>query len=261
MIPQRRFGFSLGLVMALAIVCISVFPSSAKATNVVLNPSFEIGAASLVGCPAGLIGTCSAEGNVFGNCCNPDSTTIPDWTISAFTQAAGVFVPAAGNALLPLPDGSTAVAYTSGGSLSQTLGATVVDGDTYTLTAWIAPSYNQFVQSASEFIGLGGFGSGSEVASATGSTSGAWTQVSVTWVAGADASVSGQDPAGKPLTIILFNQGGAGVAYFDDICLTVNGGTCGATNTDAATVPEPGSLFLLGGGILGLAKMARRRRS
>ena len=143
---QRISGFSLGLVAAVVLVCASFFPATASATNIVLNPSFEIGSGSLPNsCGAG----CSYSLNG-GSSPNPDSTTIPDWTISSFTLGAGVYVPNFATGLTPVPDGS-AVAFTSGGEIYQGVG-TVVDGDTYTLTAWIAnggptSSYNKFVPS------------------------------------------------------------------------------------------------------------------
>src|SRR5271165_3501863 len=165
------------LAWAFAIICASVLPGTARADpDLLLNPSFEIGSGSLpISCGAGCSYSLSSTG------ATPDTTTIPDWTISAFTQGAGVEVPG-GTALEPVPDG-VADAFTSGGSIYQTVGVTVVAGDSYTLTAWIAnyggPGYNPSVQSAYVYdTTMALFG-----ASATGVTEGDWTQVSGTWTA------------------------------------------------------------------------------
>src|ERR1700722_19902114 len=177
----------LGAATALfSAICVLCLPGSGRA-NLLLNPSFETGAGSLPN-SCGADCTYSAEGNAYGNCCNNDSTTIPDWTISAFTQGAGVIAPgtsALGSPygyLSPLPDGNAA-AYTSGGSIFQTIAPTVVAGDTYTLSAWIAPAYNQCVQSAYGFGYDTGLGQTLLDTSATGLTSGDWTQVSGSFTA------------------------------------------------------------------------------
>ena len=232
----------VGLLTGLFFLCALFSLRTARADNFLLNPSFETHGTLTYSCGAGC--SYSAEGNSYGNCCATDSTTIPNWTISAFTQAAGVEVPG-GTALEPLPDG-LAAAFTSGGSISQTVSETMVAGDTYTLYAWVANysggTYNMFVQSASVY------GSSSTLfgASATGVTEGIWTQLSGTFTAPSSDS-------GDPMTVILFNQGGAGQAQFDDVCLTNT--TC---SSDPSPVPEPNSIFLLLTAVVGVAFKLRR---
>jgi hypothetical protein len=228
----------LSFCAVLGIICALFLPVSASA-NFVINPSFEIGAGSLpYSCGTGC--SYSEGGNAVGNCCSNDSTTIPDWTISMFTQAAGEYVPG-GTVLEPVPDGIS-VAYTSGGTISQTIAPTVVVGDTYVLTGWITDAN---VENVSLYIGNGGFGSGNVYASTTGTTEGAWTEVSLTWTA--PPSPFGASIAGDPITVMLFNQGGAGSQEFDDVSLT--------------TIPEPASLPLLVGGLGFLGYMRRRKRA
>src|ERR1022692_4319390 len=104
----------LKYIAAIITAALVMLPLTAGATpNLVLNPSFEIGSGSLpYSCGTGC--SYSGGGNNFGNCCSVDTTTIPDWSISAFTQQAGVQVPG-GAPLKPVPNG-VAEAYTSGGS-------------------------------------------------------------------------------------------------------------------------------------------------
>jgi hypothetical protein len=177
----------------------------------VLNPSFEIGSGSLpnscgTGCSYSAASTVATY----------NTTTIPDWAISPFTIQAGVLVPSSDSLygyLLPVPNG-VAVAYTTGGTISQTLSPTVVVGRTYALTAWITDAN---VENVSLYIGTGGFGSEQIYATPTGLTSGVWEEVGLTYVG--LASYEGVSTAGEPITAILFNQGGAGSQYFDAVNL------------------------------------------
>jgi hypothetical protein len=113
--------------VALAVTAIagtSLIANSANASSItVLNPSFEVP-------PPG--GFPLPNTNCAPGCSYSEPGPIPDWTTVGDT---GLFQP--GNPLNTtyfntLPDGPT-VAYTNGGSVSQTVGTTTVAGDTYTL--------------------------------------------------------------------------------------------------------------------------------
>ena len=241
----------LGAAITALTITVGLVAFTNTASANVLNPSFEIGSASLPNsCGAG----CSYS--VSGTGASPDTTTIPDWTISPFTQGAGVYVPNAATGLTPVPDGS-AVAFTSGGSISQDTGLQVIDGHTYTLTAWIAPSYNKFVQAAEEYIGITGVGTGPISASATGLTLGEWTQVSLSWTA--TNPLNGANPQGQEIYIVLFNQGGAGQAQFDDISFADASAASGGSDVSATPLPAALPLFAGGLGVIGLIARGRKR--
>jgi hypothetical protein len=202
------------VLVGVSVICASFLPGAASAS--LLNPSFEIGAPSSV----------SNTGATY------NTTGIPDWTLSEFTLTAGEY-PATGgfSALSPVPNG-TYFAYTSGGSIFQTVG-TVVAGTTYTLTAWIA-YYNQFVQTAYLYDN----GTPVLAASATGTTNGVWTLVS-----GSYTPTSG---TGDPLTILLFANGEGGA--FDEIGLT------------GLPTPLPASWTMMLAGLAGFGFFAVYRR-
>jgi len=95
--------------------------ANADVSIFVANPSFETmpGGGLPYGCGTG---------------CSYSVGTIPDWVTSG---SEGQFQPGSSSGNFAyfnyVPDGVT-VAYSNGGTISQTVGSTVVAGDTYTLT-------------------------------------------------------------------------------------------------------------------------------
>jgi hypothetical protein len=221
---------------------------TAKAdVNLVQNPLFSIQPSG--GLPYSCGATCSYDlgGNDVGNCCVNDSTTIPDWSISAFTQGAGEEIPGS-VAPAPLPGGVTTDAFTSGGSISQSLGTTVI-GTTYNFSAWVTDTgFNG--ESTSLYVGNGGFPSSQYYAKATAmTTANGWTLLSGTYTA----------TTTQPLTVILFNQGGDGQQYFADVCVTT-GANCTSSSSSSAA-PEPGYYAVVFGlGFLMVAVRVRRAK-
>ena len=248
----------IGAGLLTAFVCASVSLGTARAENFLLNPSFEMGAAALTTpCGGGGTGcTWSVGGEQGGpypfDVFSPDTTTIPDWAISTNTYQGGVIELTSGgtsaySSLYPPPDGS-AFAYTTGGSIYQTVSETMVAGDTYTLTAWVAnlsQGYNQFVESV--YVESGGFGGPAVFGSSTVVTTvGQWTELTGSFLAPSADS-------GDSMTVVLFNQGGSGTSFFDNVCLTNT--TCAAVSP----IPEPTSILLLLTVVAGLAFISRRR--
>jgi len=130
-------------------------------------------------------------------------------------------------------DGRTS-AYSNGGAISQQVGATVQDGLIYTLTLEIGRRNDvAFAGSADLLVGGRRF-------MATGATPrpGHWSTFTATFV-GTSAN------AGDSITIQLNSSGVQG--NFDSVKLT------------ASPVPEPGTLSMLGVGLIGLAGLVRRR--
>jgi hypothetical protein len=166
--------------------------------------------------------------------------SIPGWTITG--GVAGSWQPTAVSFPLPLPDGIT-VAYSNGGIISQTLTSSLIPDTTYVLS----------VDVGHRLDGPNGFATNYTIALYAGSTllaslppgtsngiipMGTFADETLTFTTGATV-------ASGDLSIVLSSAGPQ--ADFDNVRLT------------ASTVPEPGSLSLLAGG-LGLLLYARRRR-
>src|ERR1700677_629035 len=120
---MRKNLVATTLSVGISIACASFLPDSGRATELLLNGSFET-----TGTLSNSCGTdCSYSSGAPG--AGTDSSTIPDWRINNFSTA-GV---EAGSGTNPLAEDGVAFAYISSGTIQQTIAATVVVGDTYTL--------------------------------------------------------------------------------------------------------------------------------
>jgi hypothetical protein len=187
----------------------------------VLNPSFEIidaGGLPNGGCGAG---------------CAYNVAEVPDWAGGEGSFQPG---PSSGNFAYfnYIPDGVT-VAYSNGAGFSQTVAATAVAGDTYTLTVDLG--YRKDIgDPGSIALQIGGntiVGTG-----AAPQGSGDWS----TWTASYTATAA---DAGAPITILLV--GGGSQSDFDNVNLT------------AAPEASTWALMLAGFGGIGAALRSRRR--
>jgi hypothetical protein len=205
--PMGIFKFSAAMATA-AMACVSLAPNRASATAItVLNPSFEQPAPPYAYPFPG--GTYSIGG-------------ITDWT-----GAGGQFgQQTAGDLYSYLPDG-VAFAYTNGGSISQTVGATAIAGDTYTLTVDVGTRSDGYNGPVIVDLIVDGI-----VTAALGSyaPSGTWSP----WTATFTASAA---DAGGSIAIDLISNGGP-QADFDNVQL----------NSTAA--PLPATLPLLASSLL-----------
>jgi hypothetical protein len=236
-VKSQKF-VALGLALAGAVVLVA--PARAVPVTIV-NPSFE----------------------------NPDFVTpgsfstnvITGWTGSA--SSYGVYVPTntqypSGNNGLPgasqfVPDGDQA-AYTAGTlSISQVLSATLLNDTVYTLGIWIGDRNDASNPMTNLHVELR---AGSNIlASLTPSplpADGFWKHYDVGYTSGAN------DPfAGQALSIWIFDDaGGNGQANFDLVTLDATAVT--TTETPRADVPEPMTIALFGGALIGLAAVRRR---
>ena len=169
------------------------------------------------------------------------------WTFAGGAQ--GFFNPSLGETFSPgfgygpspvLPDGNQ-VAYSNGGTISQTLSATLQANTVYTLGAFVGnrlslnfPGYN---------IGL--YAGGNLLASNSGVTpaDGTFAPVTVSYTSGSSGSLIGQ-----ALKISLTSSSGS-QTNFDLITL------------DASPIPEPSAMLgLLGFGLLGIASKLRQKQ-
>jgi len=213
------------IILALA-AAVSVGTASANVSIPVTNFSFE----TLPG--GGLNQTGS-------NCSNTYSVgAIPVW-IESGPGPSGQFNPGTPGCIFnSVPNGSI-IAYTNDGTLSQTVSATVVTGNTYTLTV--------FEGTRADCCTAGGDTADLLVngvqyfATGTVATAGNWTQWTATYTGlAADA--------GDSITIQLGGTGNQ--ADFDDVTLSY---------TTPSAVPEPAYLTLLAAGLGGMMMVVRRR--
>jgi hypothetical protein len=205
-----------------------LFASCSFADDIpVVNPSFETlptGGLGYDGCGTG----CSYSGG-----------PIPGWTNS--TAQFGQFQPGTqdGNTAYfsTLSDGITS-AYLNGGMISQTVGATVQPGVTYTLQVDLG-NRNDLPFDASAELVIGG----STIVPALGiaPTNGNWSTYAATFT-GTEAELD------DSIMIELLSSGTQ--ANFDNVRLS---------NNLTSTVPEPSSVLLLGIGMLGLVSLSYGR--
>ena len=209
------------LFAVLSILVLGTVAAPAWADITVMNPSFEITNPLSVSCGSG---------------CAFNSGPIPDWTI---TGQGGSFQPNSAIFNPPLPDG-TIIAYSNGGTVSQTLAASLTPDTTYTLSVDVGLRLNGAVDVTNYSIALY---SGSTLLNSFGASNGlipigTFADETVTYTSG--ATVLPGD-----LSIVLTSDGQQ--ADFDNVRLT------------ESTVPEPSSLSLIAGA-LGVMFLALRRR-
>ncbi len=156
-----------------------------------------------------------------------ESVGIPDWTA---TGATGQWDPS--GVVLGLPAGATAVAYSNGPTISQTVTPTVVAGDTYTLTVDLGDRSDTKPFGGGADLLIGGI-----TYDATGTpVVGGWSVYTATFTG--DAA-----DAGDAITIQLTDSLSGKQSDFSDVALSF-------VDPPPAPTPEPGTLSLAGLGLL-----------
>lgn len=211
---------SLFVFMFLLVLGTVAAPAWADAVPV-QNASFEMTNSLNVSCGTG---------------CAFNSGPIPGWTIMG---QGGSFQPNSAIFNLPLPDGNI-IAYSNGGTISQTLAASLTPDTTYTLSVDVGLRLNGAVDVTNYTIALyvGNTLLNSFSASNGLIPIGTFADETVTYTSG--ATVLPGD-----LSIVLTSDGQQ--ADFDNVRLT------------ESAVPEPSSLSLLAGA-LGVMFLTLRRR-
>jgi hypothetical protein len=203
------------LVVSCALVgCLVLFSGAAWADGIAIqNASFET--------TNPLIASCLGAG------CAYNFGPIPGWTL---TGSGGSWQPSSVYLNLPLPDGNI-VAYSNGGSISQTLGVSLLPDSTYTLSVFVGDRLDNRTTSYSLSLLAG---------STTLCTFGGMN-AAITPGTFADETCSYQSGASMPsgdLSIVL-KSGGTQID-FDNVSLDVA----------SVAVPEPSSMALLAAGLL-----------
>ena len=217
------------LFLLLSVLTLSFVAAPAWADTIAItNPSFETVD------PLHPLNQSCAAGCTF-------NTSIPGWTISgnAGQFPGGQFQPGSSFFAQPVPDGSI-VAYSNGGTISQTLGASLTPNTIYTLSVDVGRRLDAGVNNYSLELLAGTMVLDSLTLSNSLITPGTWVDESFSFTSG-DANL----PAGN-LGIAFVTPGPQQINY-DNVRLTAN------------AVPEPGTLALLATG-LGLALFLFRRR-
>lgn len=193
----------------------------------VTNPSFET-------LPAGGLSFACGTGCSF----SAGVGAIPGWTNSA---TGGEFQPGEPTNTtffnVRASDGTPTIAYTDSGTISQVVGATVQTGVVYILLVDIGRRNDVAFDGTADLL-INGV---RYAAIGTAPSAGNWATFTATYT-GLTAD------AGKSITIELNTTGMEG--DFDNVRLSDNTGTA---------TPEPGTLMLMGSGLLGLAGFVRRR--
>jgi hypothetical protein len=236
----------LGLVAAV--------PAAASSVSI-NNPSFET-VNIAVGCTTGSKlnpGTFISTQNLGSGCVGSDPFA-GTWTVNP-SEDVGVWYPGSPEYPSGAPDG-TNVAFVNNGSISQILVSTALLG-TYTLTVDIggrcaansAPISNYTVELLAGSTAIVSDNSSLVPSLASPSGNGCGTFVLDTLT----GNVTSSSLVGQSLKIVLSatGSGDTSQAAFDDVTLNFQ---------PAANTPEPGTLTLLGSGLLGLVHRLRRKR-
>lgn len=212
----------LSRVLALVGFCV-LFSTVTFADDIpVVNPSFET-------LPSGA----PPLANSCGSGCSYEVGTVPGWTVTGY---AGEFQPGATTAFNSLPDGPTIAYVNAGGSISQTLGATTVSGDTYTLQLNVGERTN-ITADPLVYLVIGGT---DILATGTAPTAGNWSTYTATF------TCSGTCTSGESIAILLESTGiSSQQAEYDNVQMSV---------------PEPGVFSMLLLGLAGLGVLGWRRK-
>src|SRR6266481_2341915 len=170
-----------------------------------------------------LASPCNGPGFCAFNAGNP----MPGWTISGTNASAGQFEPSSFYFSLPLPDGNI-VAYINSGSISQTLGVSVLPDSTYTLSVDVGRRFD--VAGVNYSLNLL---DGSNV---LGTCTQSGSNVSIAAGTFADIALTCTTGASVPAGLLGIELTGSGRQIdFDNVQLSV---------VSAVSTPEPGALAL-----------------
>lgn len=184
---------------------------------------------------------------------SPWSANVGPWApIQRFWWTANMNSPDA-------PNGYNIVVMDSGNSspvnIAQTTTATMTEGNTYTLSAYLGkPTYSTTGPVRNYWMSL--IGDGSALATISNSDATGPELVNREWVFASLTYTATAADAGKTLGLkieawdMLSNTG---PVYVDAVSLT-------ETTPEEPVVPEPGSLLTLGAGLIGAASMVIRKR-
>jgi hypothetical protein len=162
------------------------------------------------------------------------NVAIPGWISSG---GQGQIQPGAVPVFTSIPDG-TVVAFSNGGTISQTVGPTVQLGVVYTLLVALGdPAGQPFVGSAALVVNGNTYG-----AVGVNPTSGNWSTFTATYT-----GLAGD--VGQSITIQLASSGIQGA--FDNVRLN---------DSLVTPTPEPGVMSMLAGGLGAMVLLSRRLR-
>jgi hypothetical protein len=163
-------------------------------------------------------------------------TQIPGWVTGS---GAGEYAPL--DFAFTGANGNNVIAYSNSGMITQTVGSTVVVGDTYTLTVELGYRLDVDFDGSADLLIDGNH----YAATGTTPTRGGFSTFTATYTGiAADA--------GQAITIELNSSGVQG--NYDNVALTDV-----SPQGNLSAVPEPSALLYLGTGVLSLGGLARRR--
>jgi PEP-CTERM motif len=225
------FGSLYGFALLVAAASFFIASGANAGLLTVENSSFET--LPMGGLPNG---ACGAG-------CAYSIGSIPGWTDTAANSGQFQPGPSSGNFLHfnSVPDGIT-IAYTNGGSISQTIGATSVAGTTYTLTVAVGQRTDISLGLPTEELVVG---LTNTIAIGVIPAPGDWND----WTATYTATTSG-----LPISIVLLGTAGTGIgqAEWDNVRLDAS---------ISSAVPEPSTWAMVLLGFVGLGFLAYRRKS
>lgn len=169
-----------------------------------------------------------------GAACTYNDGPIPGWTATGGQSGSAML---GGYYSTAMPDGSV-VAYSNGGTISQTLAASLLPDSTYTLSVFVGDRSDNPITNYSFSLLAGSTVLGTFSGSTGAITPGTFQQEFLTYTTGSGVT-SGN---------LAINLTSAGLQTdWDNVQLAVGG---------PVSTPEPGSLLMLGSGLIGLAGLA-----